>query len=43
MSKYCSVNSFVRHKDSLGEAALSLTAGEVSDSERNLRKDNNIY
>ena len=37
MSKYYNVISFVRRKNSLGEAALGLTAGGVSDSERNLR------
>ena len=35
-------NLFVCHKDSLGEAALGLTAGGVSDSERNLRKNKDI-
>ena len=40
--RHCSVISFVCHKAGLGEAALSLAAGGVGDSERNLRKDRYI-
>ncbi len=34
---------FCAPQNSLGEAALGLTAGEVSDSERNLRNDRHIH
>ena len=36
-------NLFVCHKDSLGEAALSLTVAWSERSERNLRKDRYVH